>query len=220
MSHWDSYASHLIVCEEAGLTVDLSRLDLPEAFRTEMKPRLDQAFKAMAELERGAIANPDEKRMVGHYWLRDPVAARPRPILRKEIEDTRRAQVTDASRSAIHSGRDRGRARRALHATSCWWSASAARRSAPQLVASPRSARSTIDMIALHFVDNTDPDGIDRVLHQPRGSRLDETLTVVISKSGGTKETRNGMLELHSAPTSAAGLAFSRHAVAVTGHGS
>jgi hypothetical protein len=26
----------------------------------------------MAALEGGAIANPDENRMVGHYWLRDP----------------------------------------------------------------------------------------------------------------------------------------------------
>ena len=26
----------------------------------------------MAALEKGAIANPDENRMVGHYWLRAP----------------------------------------------------------------------------------------------------------------------------------------------------
>src|SRR5207245_2074452 len=47
----------------------------------------------------------------------------------------------------------------------------------------------------------------------------DETLTVVISKSGGTKETRNGMLETKSA-YERAGLTFARHAVAVTGVGS
>ncbi|KAF0894368.1 hypothetical protein E2562_038485 [Oryza meyeriana var. granulata] len=29
-------------------------------------------FAAMRELEKGTIANPDEGRMVGHYWLRDP----------------------------------------------------------------------------------------------------------------------------------------------------
>ena len=33
------------------------------------------AFTAMQELEAGAIANPDEERQVGHYWLRDPQLA-------------------------------------------------------------------------------------------------------------------------------------------------
>ena len=33
------------------------------------------AFEAMAALEAGAIANPDEQRQVGHYWLRAPELA-------------------------------------------------------------------------------------------------------------------------------------------------
>src|SRR5207253_1245116 len=37
--------------------------------------RLQKAYSAMAELEKGAIANPDEDRMVGHYWLRAPQLA-------------------------------------------------------------------------------------------------------------------------------------------------
>jgi glucose-6-phosphate isomerase len=68
------------------------------------------------------------------------------------------------------------------------------------------------------FLDNTDPDGIDRVF-DAIGDGLTKTLTVVISKSGGTKETRNGMLEA-KAQYERLGLAFGRHAVAVTGEGS
>ena len=30
------------------------------------------AMNNMEALEKGSIANPDEKRMVGHYWLRYP----------------------------------------------------------------------------------------------------------------------------------------------------
>jgi glucose-6-phosphate isomerase len=45
---------------------------------------------------------------------------------------------------------------------------------------------------------------------------LGRTLAVVISKSGGTKETRNGMVEAATAWTRA-GLDFSAHAVAITG---
>ena len=50
------------------------------------------------------------------------------------------------------------------------------------------------DKMRVHFFDNTDPDGIDYVLKEI-GSQLRRTLVVVISKSGGTFETRNGILE-------------------------
>src|SRR5205085_3881950 len=70
----------------------------------------------------------------------------------------------------------------------------------------------------IYFFDNTDPDGFDRVFARI-GDHLAHTLTVVISKSGGTKETRNGMLEA-AAHYEKAGLDFGKHAVAVTGVGS
>ena len=50
----------------------------------------DAALASMAALEEGAIANPDEGRMVGHYWLRSPdlapdekTAASIREVLKK-----------------------------------------------------------------------------------------------------------------------------------------
>ncbi|MDP9292091.1 MAG: glucose-6-phosphate isomerase, partial [Verrucomicrobiota bacterium] len=74
------------------------------------------------------------------------------------------------------------------------------------------------DRMAIHFFDNTDPDGFDKVLAKI-DARLAQTLVVVISKSGGTKETRNGMLEAQ-AHFRKRGLDFSKQAVAVTGDGS
>jgi glucose-6-phosphate isomerase len=68
------------------------------------------------------------------------------------------------------------------------------------------------------FIDNTDPDGIDLVFRQLEG-RLGRTLTIVTSKSGGTPEPRNGMIEAEAAYTRA-GLSFAAHAVATTGEGS
>jgi hypothetical protein len=49
----------------------------------------------------------------------------------------------------------------------------------------------------IYFFDNTDPDGFDRVFDKI-DNYLSQTLVVVVSKSGGTKETRNGMLEAES----------------------
>jgi glucose-6-phosphate isomerase len=87
----------------------------------------------------------------------------------------------------------------------------------PQLVShalgNPRK-----DKLAVTFFDNTDPDGIDYVLATLRG-KLAKTLVVVISKSGGTAETRNGMLEAIAA-FQAAKLDPAKHFVAVTGDGS
>jgi glucose-6-phosphate isomerase len=51
------------------------------------------------------------------------------------------------------------------------------------------------------------------------GGRLNETLCIVTSKSGGTPETRNAMV-LVEAAYRAAGLDFARHAVAITMPGS
>jgi glucose-6-phosphate isomerase len=86
----------------------------------------------------------------------------------------------------------------------------------PQLAADALAGPS--DRLAPHFLDNTDPDGIDRVLGS-LSPALGGTLAVVISKSGGTPETRNGMLEARAA-FRARGLELAPHAVAVTQEGS
>lgn len=66
----------------------------------------------------------------------------------------------------------------------------------------------------IFFFDNTDPDGMDRVLYPIRGE-LGQTLCVVISKSGRTLETKNGMLEAENAYKQA-GVNFSKCSVAIT----
>ena len=83
----------------------------------------------------------------------------------------------------------------------------------PQFVSD--ALKTSRDPVKPYFFDNTDPDGFDRVLKEIKGA-LSETLTIVISKSGGTIETRNGMVEAKAA-YQAKGLHFEKHAVAITG---
>jgi glucose-6-phosphate isomerase len=83
----------------------------------------------------------------------------------------------------------------------------------PQFVSD--ALKTSKDKIRPYFFDNTDPDGFDRVLKEIKGA-LSETMTIVISKSGGTIETRNGMLEAKTA-YQLKGLRFEKHAMAVTG---
>ena len=84
---WNRYQKYLYNNDALGLRLDISRMNFTEGFLKKMEPLTQKAFEAMDALEAGAIANPDENRMVGHYWLRAPQLA-PKPELRQEIEET------------------------------------------------------------------------------------------------------------------------------------
>lgn len=210
-SSFERFRSLYFHDEALGLSLDLSRLAMPDGFLSAMEPAIQEAFGKMADLERGAIANPDEQRMVGHYWLRAPELA-PSADLRGAIEGTLASLV--AFVGAVHAGKIRPQTRpRFTNVLVVGIGGSAL---GPQLVADALGSQA--DRMRPFFFDNTDPDGIDKVI-DAIGDCLAETLTVVISKSGGTKETRNGMLEA-KAQYDRLGLDFGRHAVAVTGEGS
>jgi glucose-6-phosphate isomerase len=208
---WTRFKKHYWQDPELGFALDISRIPFPDGFLAAMEPRIQQAYAAMAELEKGAIANPDENRMVGHYWLRAPQLA-PTPAIGLEISATLRSIHDFADQ--VHSGQLAGPRGRFTQLLVIGIGGSAL---GPQLV-SQALARPGADKLAVHFFDNTDPDGFDTVL-ATLGGRLAETLVVVISKSGGTAETRNGQLAA-AAALRAAGLAPERHFAAVTGAGS
>src|SRR5687768_12529020 len=67
---WQRYQKYLFLDEALEMSLDISRMNFGEGFFASLEPRLQKAYEAMAALEKGAIANPDEGRMVGHYWLR------------------------------------------------------------------------------------------------------------------------------------------------------
>jgi glucose-6-phosphate isomerase len=210
-SLWERYKKYLCACPSIGLTLDISRMNFKDGYLDRLEPEIQKAYRAMDALESGEIANPDENRMVGHYWLRSPERA-PKPELRQEIEDNLRSIKEFTSK--VHSGKIKPEKRdRFTHILSIGIGGSAL---GPQFIAD--ALGTTADKMKPYFVDNTDSDGIDRVLNR-LGDDLAETLTLVISKSGGTIETRNGMLEAAVAYKKI-GLLFEKHAVAITGVGS
>ena len=98
---WKRHCQHLSRVPAIGLTLDVSRMRFDEEWLERMAPAAQRAFEAMDALERGAIANPDENRMVGHYWLRAPQLA-PRPEIAEEIRKTVAGIKTFAA--GVHSG--------------------------------------------------------------------------------------------------------------------
>jgi glucose-6-phosphate isomerase len=210
-SLWQRFQQYFLHYADPDFSLDISRMKFPDDFFEQMQPRIETAFTAMRKLESGAIANPSEERMVGHYWLRNPGLA-PTAELRADIEGTNKRIKSFAA--DIHAGKianEKGEHFKHVLLIGIGGSALG-----PQFVAN--ALGSSGDPMDIYFFDNTDPDGFDRVFDKI-DKHLSQTLVVVVSKSGGTKETRNGMLEAE-AKFNAKGLRFGKHAVAVTGVGS
>ncbi|HEY9740426.1 MAG TPA: glucose-6-phosphate isomerase [Coleofasciculaceae cyanobacterium] len=205
---WQRYQDWLYYHEGLEFYVDVSRMRFDDAFVEAMQPKFEKAFKDMDALEGGAIANPDENRMVGHYWLRDPDLA-PSPELQQEI--IRTLEQIEGFTEKVHLG--------TIHPpgvfkfTDILSIGIGGSALGPEFVAQALTPVSP--PLAIHFIDNTDPAGIDQVLTSLQ-DRLASTLVLVISKSGGTPETRNGMIEVKKAYESQ-NLDFATHAVAITG---
>lgn len=204
---WQRYQNWLYYHKELGFYVDVSRMRFDDAFVEALQPKFEKAFKDMAALEGGAIANPDENRMVGHYWLREPDLA-PTPELKQDIVQT--IEQIEAFSQKIHSGAIHPP--QAPHFTDIISIGIGGSALGPQFVA--QALAPEFPPLAIHFIDNTDPAGIDRVLTGVR-NRLTSTLVLVISKSGGTPEPRNGMIEVKKA-YAGHNLDFAKHAIAIT----
>ena len=205
-----AYLKNLYSNKDLNFFLDIHEADLPEVGLVDLIPKLERALVQMSQLEAGAISNPDEKRQVGHYWLRNASLA-PDDKIRHDISST--ISTLKSFAADILGGMTKnpqGESFTDLLVIGIGGSALG-----PQFVA---EALDTGNGLNIHFFDNTDPDGMDHVLSKI--SRvLPQTLVLVISKSGGTAETRNGMLEAQHA-FEERGLDFSKQAVAITGEGS
>ncbi|XP_009138293.1 glucose-6-phosphate isomerase 1, chloroplastic [Brassica rapa] len=206
---WKRYLDWLYQQKDIGLYLDVSRVGFTDEFVVDMEERFKSAFKAMEELEKGSIANPDEGRMVGHYWLRNSSLA-PRPALKTLIENTLDSICSFAD--DIVSGKIKPPSSPAGRFTQILSVGIGGSALGPQFVAEALAPDNP--PLKIRFIDNTDPAGIDHQIAQ-LGPELASTLVIVISKSGGTPETRNGLLEVQKAFRDA-GLNFAKQGVAIT----
>ena len=97
----NSFKETLYYSPKTRLMLDWGGMRMDDEFKNKIKAKLDASLKAMGDLDAGAIANPSEGRMVGHYWLRAPKLA-PTAELTKEIEDCTAAVLEFTEK--VHSG--------------------------------------------------------------------------------------------------------------------
>ena len=203
-TQWQRFCDLLWYDPGLQIWLDVSRMALSARDLEALAPRFDAAFAAMAALEGGAIANADEQRQVGHYWLRTPSLA-PEPAIADHIEaEVRRMEQFAAEQQA------RGRFSDVL------WIGIGGSGLGPLLM--QRALGQKDRGLPLHFIDNVDPQGISETL-AALGDRLLSTLVVVVSKSGSTPEPRIGMEQTRARLESLGGQ-WAEQAVAVTMLGS
>ena len=187
-SSWENFQQHYLELPELGFSLDTSLMNVPDVLPNSLEKLFQSAFQQMQDLELGSIANPDENRMVGHYWLRNTELA-PSAEIKNLISST--VENIQQFSQKIHQKKLRPQKAESFQNVLLLGIGGSAL--APQFI--KNALASGADCMQFYFLDNTDPDGIDQVMSE-LGDKLNSTLTLVISKSGGTKETRNAMLEV------------------------
>ncbi len=198
------------VLDDPFVELDFGDARIDAAAFTDLAPALERALDAMDALEGGGIANASEERMVGHYWLRAPGLA-PSDELSVAIRET--LDSVEGFAREVHEGRVAPKSGgRFDKLVLCGIGGSAL---GPMLLADCLGRAD--QPMRFWALDNTDPAGLSRALEDI--GDLTTALILVISKSGGTPETRNGMATIRDACV-AQGLEFAERAVAITGDGS
>ena len=207
MNNWNRYNQQSLRYPHLEFSLDSSRMNMTEDFEEQMATLVQDAFSDMGSLESGAIANPDEERMVGHYWLRNSDLA-PTAALKNQINQDL-IDIQDFA-TKVHAGKIKspnGQKFSQILLIGIGGSALG-----PQLVTQALDKEA---VMPIFFFDNTDPMGMDDIFAKIEPN-IEETITLVVSKSGGTPETRNGMLEAKNYYESKS-LKFADYAVAITG---
>jgi len=184
---WQRFCQLLWHHEPLALWLDVSRMALSQKQLEDFEEPFQRAFGAMEALEQGAMANPDEQRQVGHYWLRNPALAPDRAVAAQISSELLRIQEFAAQVLAGSLTLPDGQA-----FTDVLWIGIGGSGLGPVLIV--RALQENRQGLPFHFLDNVDPDGMSRLFDQ-LGTRLLTSLVVVVSKSGGTPEPHIGMVQ-------------------------
>nr|APP87950.1 glucose-6-phosphate isomerase [Paulinella micropora] len=204
---WQRFCDLLWYDKSMGFWLDVSRMYLNPSHFEQLSPRFTKAFQAMVSLEEGVIANADEQRQVGHYWLRSPELAPEATITEHINREITRVEafgkgILDKS-IVTPSGQP---------FTDVLWIGIGGSGLGPLLMI--KALQETGVGLPFHFFDNVDPQGMSCILKE-LGSRLKTTLVVVVSKSGTTPEPNLGMQQAR-VRLEGTGNSWSHQAVAIT----
>ena len=182
---WDKYCKYLWFNKQVNIWLDISKINFTQDQISSLEKKFKSVFSSINELEAGAISNIDEKRQVGHYWLRNPSLA-PSNLIKEEIDN----EINDISEfgKQILDGKIKNNKNQTY--TNVLWIGIGGSGLGPLLITEALKKNS----VGLNFsyIDNIDPFLISEKLDE-LSNKLSTTLFVVVSKSGGTPEPKIAM---------------------------
>ena len=195
---------------KTGFEISFAAMKFAEPELAALAPRFARASVEMAKIEAGEIKNPDEKRKVTHFTDRAGYAG---SALFREVEEFA---------EAVRSGKIVGGTGKAFTAVAVNGIGGSAL--GPQLMQfamngpywNELSTTARRGYLKIYFLDNTDASGFADLAQV---MDPETTLHLVISKSGGTRETRNNMIAMEKFYAERK-LDFSAFACAITMAGS
>ncbi len=182
---WERFQELLWFDDKLEMWLDISRTKISYQDLTSLEAPFQKAFQAIEKLESGEVANLDENRLVGHYWLRNSQLAPSNEItelIENEIESVQNfGQQILKGKIVSSSG---------AKFTDVFWIGIGGSGLGPLLLI--EALKQDFLGLSFHFLDNVDPVGIHQKLQSIKAT-LDTTLFVTVSKSGGTPEPLIGM---------------------------
>ena len=211
MEQWvERNRAYTLVDPESGFSIGFAGMNFDAGDLAAMAERNASAMREMAKIEAGEIKNPDEHRKVTHFTDR---ISYPESPLFAEVE---------RFAADIRAGRVRGGAGETFDAVVVNGIGGSAL--GPQLMQfaangpywNEKTREQRGGNLKIYFLDNTDSAEFRDLLEVMVPAR---TLHLVVSKSGGTQETKNNLIAMEKFYAEK-GLDFARHAAAVTMPGS
>ena len=211
LNDWKKFSSYLWFSEKLNIWLDISKINFIEDDFKDINKKFVNVFKAIDKLENGAIANVDEKRQVGHYWLRNSSIA-PNDTIKNKI-DNEINRIKEFGREILEG---RILNKRDQKYTDVLWIGIGGSGLGPLLIVD--SLKKSSEGLNFFFIDNIDPFLIKEKLIEIN-DRLSRTLFVIVSKSGGTPEPRIAM-DIIRKNFEEKGINWSSQAIAITMSGS
>ncbi len=179
---WKKFSNHLWFDNHLKIWLDISKIKFNQDEFLDLNNKFIKVFKALEDLENGAISNIDEKRQVGHYWLRNSSISPDNTI--KENIDREVQNIKDFGKEIIEG---KIRNLRGKQFTDVLWIGIGGSGLGPLLII--ESLKENKKGLNFSFIDNIDPFLISEKLIELE-DKLATTLFVIVSKSGGTPEPR------------------------------
>ena len=207
MNEWiERNIEYTLVDAPSQFSIDFAGMKFQKSDLEALQPKFERAAREMARIEAGEIKNPDEHRKVTHFSDR------------KKYPASELFASVEAFAEEVRSGRIKGETGRKFEAVVVNGIGGSAL--GPQLMQfaingpywNEKSDAKRNGYLKIYFLDNTDSAEFADLVEV---MDPEVTLHLVISKSGGTQETKNNMIAMESL-YAAKKLSFPKHAAAIT----